>query len=89
MADIDLAQVTTVLHLCAPNDRNGNPSRAYVAFSRHALRGYWAEGYSGCHAVPEELRELASFAPRINVSAKELRSWRDAAAALCPELCNG
>jgi hypothetical protein len=88
MLGIDLAGVTTVLHLCAPNDRNGNPNRAYVAFQGHALRGFWPEGYSGCHAVPDQLRELASFAPRINVSARELRSWRKAAADLCPDLCN-
>lgn len=85
---IDLQHVTTVIHLCAPNDRNGNPNRAYVGFEGSALRGFWPEGYSGHHAVPEQLRELASFVPRINVTAKELKRWRNAAAALIPELCN-
>lgn len=88
MPEISLSGVTAVLHLCAPNDRNGNPNRAYVAFERSALRGFWAEGYSGHNAVPESLRELAAFAPRINVSACELTSWRKAAADLCPDLCN-
>jgi hypothetical protein len=88
MPEINLSGVTTVLHLCAPNDRNGNPNRAFVAFERNALRGFWAEGYSGCHAVPDQIRELAAFAPRINVSARELTSWRKAAADLCPDLCN-
>jgi hypothetical protein len=88
MPEISLSGVTTVIHLCAPNDRNGNPNRAFVAFERQALRGFWPEGFSGCHAVPDQLRELAAFAPRINVSVRELTSWRKAAADLCPDLCN-
>lgn len=84
---IDLSAVTTVLHLAAPNDRNGNPRRAFVAFAGSTLRGAWSEGYSGCQAVPAEILPLAQQAPRINVSAGELRSWLRAAAALDPALC--
>jgi len=88
MASIDLSTVTTVLHLAAPNDRNGNPRRGYLAFSGSALRGFWDEGYSGSHAVPVELRDLAHNAPRISVSAGELRRWERWAADLVPSLCN-
>jgi hypothetical protein len=88
MASIDLSTVTTVLHLAAPNDSKGNPRRGYVAFSGSALRGFWDEGYTGFHAVPVELRELALNAPRINVSAGELRRWERWAAGLVPSLCN-
>jgi hypothetical protein len=89
MTSIDLSPVTTVLHLAAPNDSNGNPRRAFVAFAGSALRGCWDEGYSGFHAVPPELRELALNAPRINVTAGELRRWQRWAAGLAPSLCNG
>lgn len=88
MQTINLASVTTVLHLAAPNDSNGNPRRAFVAFSGSALRGYWGEGYAGSHAVPAELRDLAASAPRLNVTAAELRRWQRWAEGLAPELCN-
>ena len=89
MTSIDLSTVTTVLHLAATNDSNGNPRRAFVAFAGSALRGCWDEGYSGFHAVPPELRDLALNAPRINVTAGELRRWQRWAADLSPSLCNG
>ena len=89
MASIDLSNVTPVLHLAAPNDRNGNPRRAFLAFAGSTLRGYWDEGYSGSHAAPPELRDLALNAPRINVTAGELRRWQRWAAGLVPSLCNG
>lgn len=80
-----LAAVTTVVHLAAPNDRDGNPRRAFIAFAGSTLRGAWPEGYSGCSAVPAEILPLAQQAPRINVSAAELRSWLKAAASLRAE----
>lgn len=89
MANIDLSTVTTVLHLAAPNDSSGNPRRAFVAFAGSALRGCWDEGYSGFQAVPPELQNLAHSAPRINVTAGELRRWQRWAAGLSPYLCNG
>lgn len=89
MTSIDLSTVTTVLHLAAPNDNNGNPRRVFLAFAGSAFRGYWDEGYSGFHAMPPELRDLALSAPRINVSAAELKSWQRWAADLSPSLCNG
>lgn len=88
METINLSGVTTVIHLAAPNDSNGNPRRAFVAFAGSALRGCWPEGYSGCHAVPAELLPLAQSAPRINVTATELRSWIKAAQSLKAEFCN-
>lgn len=87
MSTIDLSRVTTVILLAAPNDLNGNPRRSFVAFAGSALRGLWDEGYAGCEDVPEEIRELARTAPRINVTARELLSWRRAAKALDPALC--
>jgi len=74
-----MTTTTTVLHLCAPNDRNGNPRRAFVGFAGSLITGAWEEGYKGCAAVPAELQGLADQAPRINVSASELRSWLQAA----------
>lgn len=88
MTEIDLSSVTTAIHLCAPNDRNGNPNRGYVAFAGQYFRGYWPESYAGYCSVPAELRELAYVAPRINVSADELRSWANCANDLIPDFCN-
>ena len=85
---INLSSVTTVIHLTTTNDSNGNPRRAYVAFSGSALRGAWSESFSGCHAVPQELWTLAHLAPQINTTPAEIKSWLKAAAALDPALCN-
>jgi hypothetical protein len=71
--------MNTLIHLAASNDRNGNPRRGYLVLNEYGVAvAFYDEGYSGCHAVPEELRPAASRAPRINVSATELRSWKKA-----------
>ena len=75
-----------LLYLCAPNDRNGNPQRAWVYLDDAGIAcDYFNEGYSGTAAVPEHLRQWQLVAPRINVSAKELRSWEKAAKAVSAE----
>lgn len=73
---IDLTTVTTVLHLTAPNDRNGNPNRVYVALSGNHVIAVYNEGYQGYHAVPDELCHLAKSAPSIKTSAGEVRRFR-------------
>lgn len=85
---IDLSSVTSVIHLCTTNDRNGNPRRAYVAFSGSALRGAWQQGYRGIDAVPDEIKTLAKHSPSINVTPTEWRSWIKAAAGLDSRMCN-
>lgn len=70
-----------LIHLAAPNDRNGNPRRLFLEFNDHGIGiRHWLEGYKGTHCVPESLRKAAAMAPRINVAASEFNSWRKA----CP-----
>lgn len=67
-----------MLRLCAPNDTNGNPRRAWVTFNADGLPlAIYPEGYGGVtEAIKDpEVRALALIAPRINVSASELRDW--------------
>lgn len=64
------------VHLCAPNDRNGNPRRAFLFINEHNAAVFlWPESYAGPDCVLQSLRPLAHRATRINVSAGELRSW--------------
>ena len=71
-----------LIHLCAPNDRDGNPQRAWVGFNESGIAcEYFAEGYSGTAAVPDSLRMQRLAAPSIRVSAAELRTWEKAAEA--------
>jgi hypothetical protein len=74
--------MTVMIHLCAPNDRNGNPRRLFLELNECgcAVR-HWLEGYKGSSCVPDGLRKAAAMAVRINVSASEWNSWRKA----CPE----
>ena len=68
-----------MLYLCAPNDANGNPRRAWVTFSADGQPlAIYPEGYGGAAGAIQdpEVRGLALIAPRINVSASELRDWR-------------
>ena len=70
-----------VLHLCAPNDSNGNPVRCYVALGENAhFLGAWDEGYLGYNATPESIRTQTVHSFRINCSPKEVRmhlKWHD------------
>lgn len=71
-----------MIHLCAPNDVNGNPQRAWVQFNKlGGVVAFHDEGHSGCDAVPKELVFMQLAAPRINVSFSEWNSWREAAEA--------
>lgn len=68
-----------MLRLCAANDANGNPRRAWVAFNSDGLPlAFYEEGYGGAsEAIADpEIRALALIAPRINVTVAELNSWR-------------
>ena len=65
-----------LIYLCAPNDSNGNPRRAWFEINDFGrATGVWHEGYSGPQVLPERLQNARLSAPRINVAAKELKSW--------------
>lgn len=66
--------VDKVLHLCAPNDRNGNPRRAFVVLFDDGVHAYFDEGYAGAAALPADYRPCVSWT--VNVSAGELRRWQ-------------
>ena len=66
------------VYLCAPNDRNGNPRRAWVFtdmsqdMSLGRFREVFFEGYEGAPTFwSDRERESANGAMRINVSVKE------------------
>lgn len=62
-----------VLHLCAPNDEDGNPVRCYVALGENnRFLGAWDEGYEGYRATPESIRKLTVSSFRVNCSAAEV-----------------
>ena len=67
-----------MIKLCAPNDSNGNPRRAWVSFNSDGMAlAFYEEDYSGALAISDpEIRSLTLIAPTISVSAKELRTWR-------------
>ena len=73
-----------LIYLCANNDDDGNPRRAWVQFINQVAVSFYEEGYAGCQDVPEGLRDECRNAPRINVSVREWESWRDASASLQP-----
>jgi hypothetical protein len=70
---------TFILFFKAPNDTNGNPRRAWVRFEDGLAVESWSDNYDGIHAVSPHDRAMAAFAPAINVTASELRSWIKAA----------
>ena len=63
---------TSIQHLCADNDRNGNPRRIYALVDEE---GYylaaWNEGYHGHHAVPGPWRQAAYEARPRRFSVRE------------------
>lgn len=71
-----------VLHVAAPNDRNGNPRRCFVAWDiwrdarnqthRELVRVH-DEGYGGCPA--ELCGPTVADLGRVEVSASEYRDW--------------
>jgi hypothetical protein len=63
-----------LIHLAAPNDRNGNPQRCFVLFNENGIAiNCFDEGYLGRNAMPEHLRKQPC--PVIQVQAKEYKSW--------------
>lgn len=63
-----------VIHLCAKNDRNGNPRRCYVVIrTDQTVLGVYREGYLGIHSVPPEYRDAASMALRIESTPSQIR----------------
>ena len=64
-----------ILHLCAPNDGNGNPRRCYVLFTDGRPTHAWDEGYAGSHTVPLQWRALANIAWRIDCTVKSYREF--------------
>jgi hypothetical protein len=63
-----------ILHMCAKNDYYGNPQRLYVMSDEDGkFIQCWDEGYNGYHAVPEELRNDAYLAQRVNVSVTKYK----------------
>jgi hypothetical protein len=60
--------MTTIQHLCARNDHNGNPQRLYVLSVDGERIAAWNEGYLGHHAVPGIWRDAAYSAERIDCS---------------------
>ncbi len=64
------------IKLCAPNDRNGNPKRVYIAFPVDGGQPCaFDENYNGIEAVPQHIREQVKDFYRVNVSASEYRDW--------------
>lgn len=63
------------VYLCAPNDRNGNPRRAWVFTDADMSREAFFEGYEGFLGVSrfwtDAERALADSAMKINVTFKE------------------
>lgn len=71
-----------LIHLCATNDTEGNPRRAWILLDEHGIAvDCFDEGYSGSAAVPAELKQQRLVAPRIQVSVRELNAWRNTAKA--------
>lgn len=63
------------LHLCASNDRNGNPRRCFVVIDKYgSVIDVIDEGYSGKAAVTRKWPSVKE-GPRINVPPKEYRSY--------------
>lgn len=66
------------LHLCAPNDANGNPQRCFAILnSEGGIFRVLDEGYAG-EALLDGIRgnfQLFTAAHRINVSADEYKRW--------------
>ena len=65
-----------LIYLCAPNDVDGNPRRAWFEINDFGLAtGCWQEDYSGSDVLPKRLQNARLSAPRINVKVGELIVW--------------
>jgi len=66
--------MTNILHVCAKNDVNGNPRRAYVLSNDEgAYVAIWDEGYKGSDAVPGDFRDAAYLSQRFDVTVTEYK----------------
>jgi len=67
-----------IKHLCALNDRNGNPQRLYVLVDDESgdYVAAWDEGYHGYQAVPGRWRDAAYQADRQSISVKDYNKIR-------------
>ena len=72
-----IATVTfRMIYLCAPNDVNGNPRRAWFLLNDFGVcTEVYEEGYAGKKSVPDRYKDAQLAAPRINVTVKEFKSW--------------
>lgn len=61
-----------LVKFCAPNDRAGNPRRAWVALNPSPVAA-WCDDYHGHHACPPNLRNAAQAATTVNVTWAELK----------------
>lgn len=71
------ARYLTAIHVCAPNDVNGNPQRCYVVVAGEEIVAVVDEGYEG-EAALREMREadhVAVMPHRINVEPAEYERW--------------
>ena len=66
-----LAHLATVIRLSAPNDRDGNPRRVYVAMVGGCFVGAWDEGYDGYRAIPSFLADKAKYCLTFSVTVDE------------------
>ena len=65
-----------MIYLCAPNDDDGNPRRAWFLLNDFGMcTEVYEEGYSGTQAVPAKYKDAQLAAPRINVTVSEFNSW--------------
>lgn len=63
-----------IKHLCATNDRNGNPQRLYALIDEEGeMLAAWDEGYYGHQAVPGPWRDAAYQACRTSITVKEYK----------------
>lgn len=63
------------IHICAPNDANGNPQRLFAVLSGDEVIDVVDEGYLGEQALREAGHTCLVVNTRINVSAGEYRRW--------------
>jgi hypothetical protein len=64
--------MTSFLHCCATNDKNGNARRVFVLINPEGdFTAAWDEGCLGDHAVPGIWRKLAYNSARVKVTVKE------------------
>lgn len=71
----------TIIHLCAPNDRNGNPRRIFLVMAGGEVLHAIDEGYRGFGAVKAALPQHLEanglrVACEISIPPAEYREWK-------------